>query len=102
MTEEEWETSTDPGELLLVVRGRVRHRKLRLFACACCRRHWADIKDAGHRRKITITEMYADGAVAESIFLAAFSVGTLRGRGDHWSFDERMRTATSILGWPDA
>lgn len=48
MTESEWLTSTDPQKMLDFLRtqphmpGRVSERKLRLFACACCRAHPRD------------------------------------------------------------
>ena len=47
MTADEWLTSADPRRMLAFLRERVSERKLRLFACACCRRHWALLSDAG-------------------------------------------------------
>jgi hypothetical protein len=37
MTEQEWLTGTDLLKLLVFLRGRASERKLRLFACTCCR-----------------------------------------------------------------
>jgi hypothetical protein len=38
MTEQEWLECSDPEKLLRFLKGRAGERKLRLFACACCRR----------------------------------------------------------------
>src|ERR1700736_3648164 len=37
MTEQEWLESDEPGRMLDYLRGKTSVRKLRLFACACCR-----------------------------------------------------------------
>src|SRR5262245_15094295 len=83
MTETEWLECSDPQKMLehqyeqaladkpgllfhLVVwrrqlgRGRVSDRKLRLFACACCRRQWDDCSDC-NREVIVVAEQFADG-----------------------------------------
>jgi len=61
MTEGEWLTSTDPKAMLDDLRGNASDRKLRLFACACCRHvrpqtHHQDVEDA-----VGTAEQYADG-----------------------------------------
>ncbi len=67
MNEQKWLTSTDPQAMLLGigtpgswVGQRPSERKLRLFACACCRRLWHRLPDAGHRRAIEVAERFAD------------------------------------------
>jgi hypothetical protein len=47
MTEQEWLTCTDPRPMLEFLRDKASNRKLRLFACACVRRAWHLLTDAG-------------------------------------------------------
>ena len=62
MTEQEWLAATDPGPMLGFLRasGRASERKLRLFACACCRSIWHCMGEA-LRGAIEVGERYADG-----------------------------------------
>jgi hypothetical protein len=64
MTEAEWRASDDPKDMLTQV-GIGPQRKLRLFACACCRRIWHLITDERCRNAVEVAERYADGLVKE-------------------------------------
>jgi hypothetical protein len=71
MTEADWVTCTDPQKMLEFLRGKASDRKLRLFACACCRRFWSRLPHEPCRKAIEVTEAFVDGAVSEDTFLAA-------------------------------
>src|SRR5579872_5891452 len=60
MTEAEWLGSTDPSTMLELTRSRCSDRKLRLFACACCRTVWQLLRKP-HRRAVEVAEAFADG-----------------------------------------
>jgi hypothetical protein len=79
MDEQQWLASADPQAMLRrLIRGQDvwpinpydpvhsgRHplasdRKLRLFACACCRQVWDRLTDPRSRRAVEVAEMYAD------------------------------------------
>jgi hypothetical protein len=61
MTEAEWLESTNPYRMMEHLRGRASERKLRLFACACCRRLWPIIGNEHCRTAVEVSERYADG-----------------------------------------
>jgi hypothetical protein len=62
MTEEEWLACSDPRPMLEFLRDKASDRKLRLFACACCRRIWSLIVGDKERRAVEAAEEYADQA----------------------------------------
>lgn len=61
MTEHDWFTSEEPERLVESVRGKVSDRKLRLFACACCRAFWPLFPALPTRAAVYVTERHADG-----------------------------------------
>lgn len=61
MTESEWLGSGDPAPLLRYLRERhTSERKLRLLACACCRRIWDRLSDPRSRDAVEVAERFAD------------------------------------------
>ncbi|MGE3809088.1 MAG: hypothetical protein AB7K24_30865 [Gemmataceae bacterium] len=61
MTENEWQSCSDPEAMLDWLRqsDTVSDRKFRLFGCACCRRIWRFLDEAG-RGFVEILERYVD------------------------------------------
>jgi hypothetical protein len=72
MTEEEWLTSADPHAMLDFLRGtgQANDRKLRLFACACCRRVWY-LLDEHSRAAVEVVERNTDGLSEIDIWAVA-------------------------------
>jgi hypothetical protein len=62
MTEAEWLACTDPQSMLEYLRDKINDRKLRLFACACCRNSWHTLQRWHEfQAAIHMAEKYADG-----------------------------------------
>lgn len=87
MTEAEWLACRDPDALLECLREeafrrRIPHpsaRKLRLFACACCRRAWDAIPDERGRQAVEVAERYADRRASRQELARAFAAAKAAG-----------------------
>jgi hypothetical protein len=71
MTEADWLSYDDPRKMLEFLQSRASERKLRLFACGCCRRIWHKLRDARSRRAVEVGELYADAATDAAALSAA-------------------------------
>jgi hypothetical protein len=67
MTEAEWLAATDPTPMLDFIPGKITERKLRLFLCAMCRRHWHTVTKEVFRDVIEVAERYANGLATEVV-----------------------------------
>ena len=61
MDEAEWLACKDPTPMLGFLCGRASERKLRLFACACCRKVWHHMTSDRSRHAVGAAERFADG-----------------------------------------
>jgi hypothetical protein len=83
MTEAEWLACTEPEDMVRyitksssAVRTKAGRRKLRLYACACCRQIWNIIPDDSSRRAVEVAEQFADGLVDRATFQVAALVAS--------------------------
>ena len=82
MTGTEWDAFRNPDMMLkwLEAKGMLDERRVRPFACACCRRVW-DRLSQSDRGAVEVAERFADGAAGEADLKAARTalVGGKRG-----------------------
>jgi hypothetical protein len=72
VTAEEWQRCADPQEMLAFLRGKASDRKLRLVACACCRRTLHRMTDERSRQAVEAVERFADGRASLAELAAAW------------------------------
>jgi hypothetical protein len=73
-----WRETTNPGGMLDLLTGRASERKLRLFACACCRRLWPVLSEETGRPAVEAAEAYADGLIGDERLRRAGESGSRR------------------------
>jgi hypothetical protein len=62
VTEGEWLKAKDPDPMLAALWGKASRRKLRLFACGCCRHVvWHLLRDPRYTDAVPVAESFADG-----------------------------------------
>jgi hypothetical protein len=72
MKETEWLRCTDPELMLRFLRSDISQRKLRLYACACCRRVRPYFSDRRGWQAVEVAERYADRAATKRELVRAF------------------------------
>jgi hypothetical protein len=100
MTEDEWLTGTHNSQAMVwslrgtaVTRTKAGKRKLRLFACACCRLTWDLITDPLLRQVVEIAERCAEGQASKDELQQAYESATERQRLISDALDHRQKTA---------
>jgi hypothetical protein len=88
MTEAGWRACSDLDLMLRFLRRKASDRKMRLFACSCCRRIWHLLPHDACRQAVETAEGYADG-VREKRDLAAArdAVNATHPPVDHDNYD---------------
>jgi hypothetical protein len=71
LTETDWRKCDDLEAMLSFLQHQASDRRLRLFACACCRALWPVLADERARRAVDVLERYADGRASEADLQAA-------------------------------
>ena len=100
MTEEEWLECTDPQKMLELFAGKTSERKLRLFACACCRRIESNLREKRSRWIIEVSERYADGRATRERLDSAWANADIAFQSIHLSGEGEVEqnAAQAVLG----
>jgi hypothetical protein len=95
MTDLQWKACADPQPMLALVRGKASPRKMRLFACGCCRHLWECLTDERSRKALQTVESFADGqATPKELLLAAATAWRTVGELAHFTM--------GVYAWGDA
>lgn len=90
MTESEWLTSADLGAMVAGVSDKTSERKLRLFACACCRRLWDALTDPRSRDGVEAAERFSDGLIDREALRASYEATEAAGDEIHRGIADRL------------
>jgi hypothetical protein len=110
MTEAEWLACRDARPMLAFLHTRktfltrAGRRKLRLFACACCRGIWHLVDDERSRHAVVVAEHHADGAAsAQELYEADVAAGkaadAASGRSMPAKYHARMAACSAATRW---
>jgi hypothetical protein len=87
----------DPEGLLRQLGGVLGERKLRLFACACCRRLGHLMEDPLNERAVEVGELYADGLARRREWKKARKAAHLPWRDSFGAQDEALQAVQATL-----
>jgi hypothetical protein len=102
VTEDDWLSATDPDPLLefLPGRGAVSERKLRLFACGCCRLVFNPFSGAFAERVVRAAERFADGGLPRAV-LDRVHAAALAGAPPATAYQAHVAQAVAHAAGPD-
>jgi hypothetical protein len=101
MTETDWLSCSDPVLLLRHVSSTASERKLRLLACATCRRLWFMLREEHSRRAVEVAERFADDLASADELAAVFASAdraALEAERAHVTGWNAARTAAASAG----
>jgi hypothetical protein len=102
MTEAQWDACTDPTPMLEFRRGKASDRRLRLFAVACCRHVWPQLRDERFKAAVELAEQFADGKAARVELRAAWEAAEEAANPFHEEGeDDRVGWACAYAAYPD-
>jgi hypothetical protein len=100
LIEVEWLAPKHPCDLYQSLRRWGSRRKLRLHACACCRKVWPFLTDERSRRAVEVSERYADGLASKQEVSAAQGLAWLAIKEPFEEYKTLSSAVSSLRGIP--